>query len=94
MTNLDLRFTYVSSAWLAALLGSPREAFTPADAARAADLFRRTGSLAFAIDRIEERRGRAARALAPWPRLAGLADGLCDLSLEPIRGILAREDRP
>jgi geranylgeranyl diphosphate synthase, type I len=81
------------AAWLAALLGAPRKAVTPANAALAADLFRRTGSLTYAIDRIEERRGCAARALAPWPRLSGLADGLCDLSLEPIRGILAREGR-
>ena len=82
------------AAWLAELLDAPREAFAPADADRAAALFRAAGSLAFALDRIEERRALATAALAPWPALAALAGGLCDLSLQPIRGVLAEEGRP
>ncbi|MBN1336664.1 MAG: polyprenyl synthetase family protein [Deltaproteobacteria bacterium] len=82
------------AAWLTALLDAPREAFTPAHAARAAELFRSSGSLAFAIDGIRARRERARAALARWPALAELAEGLCDLSLGPIHGILLEEGRP
>jgi len=76
------------AAWLADLLAAPREAFTPEDADRAAHLFRLAGSLAFAVERMAGRRERAVAALAPWPALATLADGLCTLTLEPIRGVL------
>ncbi len=76
--------------WLREVLDKEREGTSPADVNRAAALFERAGSLAFAIREMRARKLAAAAAVAPSgrPRLSALVDGMTETVLEPIRGLI------
>jgi len=67
------------------ILDRSRDATTPTDVAWAADLFRETGSVRFALDEIDRRAHLAASPDLP-PALRDLVLGLADLFQEPLRG--------
>ena len=76
--------------WLREVLDKDREATSPADVDRAADLFDRLGSLAFAVREMRARKHAAVTALAPLgrPRLSAMVEGMSETVLEPIRGLV------
>jgi hydroxymethylglutaryl-CoA reductase len=76
---------------LLAILDAPRDTTSDDDVRRAIAIFERTGSIAFAIDTLHERR---ALALDPLPQgpVRALVEEVCDLFLEPIRPLLERHE--
>jgi len=68
-----------------------REDLEESDVDEAKQLFRRTGSLRFAVAEIERRRQRALEleGLAEQPRLRSLIQALAEICLAPILGLLA-----
>jgi geranylgeranyl pyrophosphate synthase len=76
---------------LAAILDAPRDTTSDDDVRRAIAIFERTGSIAFAIDTLHERRALALDSL-PEGGVRDLVEEVCDLFLEPIRPLLQRHE--
>jgi hydroxymethylglutaryl-CoA reductase len=76
---------------LATILDAPRDTTSDEDVRRAIAIFERTGSIAFAIDTLHERK---ARALDPLPDglVKDLIEEVVSLFLEPIRPLLERHE--
>ncbi|MFH1131331.1 MAG: polyprenyl synthetase family protein [Pseudomonadota bacterium] len=79
--------------WLRHILDKQREETSAEDVKEVIALFARTGSLQNALAEIVQRRKRAlnVKALEDYPRLKELVCGMCDLFLEPIRPMMAKE---
>jgi geranylgeranyl pyrophosphate synthase len=80
--------------WLLDLLDhQPRQLGAPG-VQQARELFRRVGSLEFAVEEIARRRERALHApgLEEHDQMRALVAGMCDLFLEPLGDLLAREE--
>jgi geranylgeranyl pyrophosphate synthase len=76
--------------WLATLLDSPREQTRPEHIEEAIEILRSCGSLDFALDELERRRGAALAvpSVAGDPALRELVGGMCDVFLAPIQPLL------
>ena len=76
--------------WLREVLDKPRQDTSDHDVTRAAELFRRVGSLKLALAEISARRERARQVSGLRERdgLRRLIDGLADLFVEPIAHLL------
>jgi hypothetical protein len=61
---------------------------------QAREMFRRVGSLEFAVEEIARRRKRALHApgLEEHDQLRAVVTGMCDLFLEPLGDVLDREE--
>ncbi len=79
------------AAWLLEVLSKDRKLNTPEDIDQAMALFQRSGSLDAALDEIRSRKARAAAVFNRQEQapLAAMVEAMCDLYLEPIRGIVA-----
>jgi geranylgeranyl diphosphate synthase type I len=75
--------------WLRRVLDQPRDQTSPDDIAEIKGLFRRSGSLDFALEELARRRGAAlgVRALAPYPALLRVLDEACNMFLQPISSV-------
>lgn len=71
------------------VLDRPRDLTSPDDIAEIKDLFKRSGSLAFALDELARRRSAAldVRALARHPALLQVLDEACGMFLQPIKSV-------
>ena len=80
---------------LVQVLDQGRVRTTSDDVAWAAELFVRAGSVRFALDEIERRRRIMAgsAALAAWPALREMLDGVAEVVLGPIGHLVAAERR-
>ncbi|MDE0213315.1 MAG: polyprenyl synthetase family protein [Deltaproteobacteria bacterium] len=76
--------------WLREALDKDRKATSSADVDRAAELFDRLGSLAFAVREMRARQQAAVDAVAALgrPRLSTMVEGMSETVLEPIRGLV------
>ncbi len=76
--------------WLRGVLDKHRDHTTVEDIAKAKDLFKRSGSLAFALEELMRRRKAALQveSLAPYGTLVAVIGRACDLFLQPINSIL------
>jgi len=81
------------AAWLREVLDRDRGATTEEDIGRVIDLFAETGSLGFALGEIAQRRERARQVmrLLGHEQLALVVAAMCDLFLEPIQPVIARQ---
>jgi geranylgeranyl diphosphate synthase type I len=78
------------SAWLKEVLDKPRSRTTAQDVAEVRAMFKRSDSLAFALNELARRRDAALRvkALASYPALRDVLDEACRLFLHPIVSVV------
>jgi geranylgeranyl diphosphate synthase type I len=77
---------------LAEILDKDRDTTTADEVEEALNIFGRTGSLAYALAEVAQRRQRALAvpALDDHPHLLSVIEAICELFLEPIRPVLSR----
>jgi geranylgeranyl pyrophosphate synthase len=78
------------SAWLKEVLDKPRRRTTMQDVAEVRAMFKRSDSLAFALDELARRRDAAlhVKALTSYPALRNVLDEACRLFLQPIVSVI------
>ncbi len=83
------------AAWLREVLDKDRSVTTKPEIDRAIELLSATGSLRYALEEMDRRKGRALSvpAVAARPELQALVRGMCDLFLKPIEPLLLEVNR-
>lgn len=77
------------SKWLKSILDKPRNETGPEDIASVRELFTKSGSLAFALDELEQRRKAAldVPVFASYPHLLRVLSEACGIFLYPVRSM-------
>ena len=79
---------------LKAILDRPREETTEQDIEESLEIFKRAGSLGFALEEMARRKERAHNipALTDHMKLLSVVEAMCDLFLKPIQSVMADQE--